>query len=334
MADSRLRYRWPNLYRHGNNLDLPDDSIEQTISNFNAACAKLRINVFESPDSGSTCTVSTNYLMELVTYSSTAMIALLKERDECYQERLKTLNREREGLAKEREDLAKQREDLAKYREYLRVQNDLNWETKSAHDEDCVLGKALEATYEYDSSSEFCPGDTPDHISESLASEDDNLPSEVREMRNNADKDYYMLNVMRGLWNEVSAKRVGGNQSEDGEEDEEAENKDQEEESVEEQGSEQEEDLGFQEDPLSASQYGSYYMSSGVQVPMPYYRFPYNSNPLQAASSPSMSPQNYPMDPAFLDGIALRTFSPAEVSSQYTVESNIPQKRHRDEQLE
>ncbi|KAJ5697913.1 hypothetical protein N7488_011597 [Penicillium malachiteum] len=328
MTDSHLRYQWPNLYRHGNNLDLPDDSIEQTISNFNAACAKLRINVFESPDSGSTCTVSTNYLMEMVTYSSTAMIALLKEREECYHERLKTLNREREDLAKEREDLAKQREDLAKYRESLCVQNDSYWDTKSAHDEDCVLGKALEATYEYDSSSEFCPGDTPDHISESLASEDDNLASEVREMRNNADEDYYMLNVMRALWNEVSAKRVEDYQSEEGEEDEEAENKEQE---VEE---EQEEELGFQEDPLSASQYGSYYMSSGVQVPMPYYRFPYNSNPLQAASSPSMSPQDYPMDPAFLDGIALRTFSPAEVSSQYTIESNIPQKRQRDEQLE
>ncbi|KAJ5740311.1 hypothetical protein N7493_000183 [Penicillium malachiteum] len=333
MTDAYLRYRWPNLYRHSNNLNLPDDPIEQTVSNFNAVCSNLNINVFETPNSKSSCTVPTNYVMDLITYSSTAITALLKEREDSYQLRLKNLSREREELAKEREDLTKEREELAKYREYLRVQNDPIWETKSAHDEDCVLGIALEPTHEYDSSSEFCPGDTPDHISESLDSEDDKLSSELREMRN-ADDDYYMLNVMRALWNEVSAKRVEGNQSEDGEEEEEAGIKEQESVEEEEQESEQQEEPGFQENPLSASQYGSYYTSSSVEVPIPYFTLPYNSNPLQAASSSSTSPPDCPMDPAFLDGIALQTFSPAEVSSQYTVESNIPQKRQRDEQLE
>ncbi|KAJ6036677.1 hypothetical protein N7540_000956 [Penicillium herquei] len=326
MANSYFRAQWPYLY-HYSKLGLKDDSIDKMINDFHAVCSTLSINVFESPNSESMCTVPANYVMDLVTHASTTITAFFKEREDLYQERMKDLNRQQEDLVKEQEELIKEREELIKereylfkYREYLRVHNDYEWETKSAHDEDCVLGRADEPAHEHDSSSEFCPGtDSPDHISESFDSEDDSLSSELREMQNSNDN-YYMFNIMRALWTEVSAKRVEENESEEGDDDEDDD-----------QEGEQQEEPEFQENPLSTSQYCNYPITGVPTAAYPAMQA-CNFNPLQAAPSSSTSTQNW-VYPASSVQIAPRNYSPTEVSSQHTVESSIPRKRHG-EQLE
>ncbi|KAJ5713629.1 uncharacterized protein N7483_010810 [Penicillium malachiteum] len=329
MADSYYSdYRVHRPYLYGPN-NLEDDSIDKMINNFNEFFSDPNIAIFKNLNSDSTA--PTDYVMNLLRHANATITALAQDRKELNKAQ-KYFIEEREilicrqaSLIQEQGDLIKQRDDLNQELEYFRLQEDHTSETKLAHDEACVLGITDEPAHEHDSSSEFCPGTTPDHISESLDSEDDNLSLELREMRDSKD-DHYTLNIMRALWTEVSAKRVKGNESEE-------EGDDEEEEKEEDQEDEQQEEPEFQENPLSASQYCNY-PSAGVQTASSYPVFPYTYTftPIQAAPSSSTSTRNW-VYPASSVEIAPRNYSPTEVSSQQTVESSIPLKRQHDEQL-